>query len=65
MVQGLLQKFEFLPIKSRIKLAAENFRLYQADLQADIDFWGPATKTLKAKVCPLFYQFRSNLWLQN
>ena len=51
LLQRLLQKFEFLPIKSRIKLAAENFRLYQADLQADVDFWGSPMKVLKAKVC--------------
>jgi hypothetical protein len=39
LVQGLLEKFEFLPIKCRIQWAVDNFRQYQEDLRRNVGFW--------------------------
>ena len=49
LIQEVLGKFEFFPIKCKVLLARENRLRYLKDLQYDADFWG-SKKRPKTKV---------------
>ncbi len=54
--QGILEKFEFFPIKCRIQRAVERFDVFKKTLEGNKDFWrkkGPDVESVDPKVWPI------------